>query len=115
MFSDISYHAIPALFLFVDLLINPYRFHPRNFKFVLAAGTFYMLFINLPYSLLVKPIYSVIDWVTLSSYFYTLLAIIASGLTYTLCHFFYMRIKKKLFEKATSQNKNPLLETEEVF
>lgn len=113
MFSDISYHAVPALFLFTDLIINPYRFLPNNFKFVLIAGSLYMLVINLPYSLLVKPIYNVIDWVSLSSYFYTLLALFASGLTYLLCYFLYLKVKKNIFEKA-SQSKNPLLESEEV-
>ena len=53
-----------------------------------------MLLINLPYSLIVEPVYPVIDWVSFWSYLYTVIAFGVSYMMYRVGGLVYKKVKK---------------------
>lgn len=102
-YSTFSVHAIPMILLFFDFLFNRFRFHGWHILIVFTIAIIYAFCINLPYSLEVEPVYSVLDWQTgLSG------GLIAGAIAVTLLMFGFGRlvfscIKRRIYSSQSQK------------
>lgn len=96
MFKNVNWHGVPVFFLTIDFVLNSFRFIPKQYVGFLILGGVYMFCINMPYSLIIEPVYGeATDWVGWLTYVFILAAVVVTGLIYLVCRAIYTKCKAK--------------------
>ena len=99
-------HGGGYILLWVDNIFNKIRIYPKHMYFIAAYGFTYLFCLNLPYSLIYKPIYPPINWISFSSYIFLLLAIF-------LVFFHHLVVSKKYFDLIKKDKNSSSIEKDE--
>ena len=102
---NIFVHLLGFVFLWVDNIFNKIRIYPKHYVFILIFAFVYGILINLPYSLANKPVYPPIDWISLSSYLFLLMATFLSLFHhFAISYCFFRYVKEKVKEKGSKDD-----------
>jgi hypothetical protein len=87
-------HGGVFIVLWIDNILNKIRFYKRHMYFLIAFSIFYCI-LNILYTVADEPVYIVLDWKSISSYFYALLASGLSMFHFYIGYIFYLRMKSR--------------------
>lgn len=74
--ADITMHTIPIFLLVIDLIFNRLRFYAKQSIIVMMLIMISYTVVNVLYCFFDKPIYPILDWVSLTSYIYYIAALV---------------------------------------
>lgn len=62
MFLNVNIHGVFFVLLVLDFIINNVEFYHRHFYVIVFIALSYLLFVNVPFTLIWRPIYPGINW-----------------------------------------------------
>lgn len=92
--NNVNWHAVPLFLLLLDFIFCSYRFIPSQFMALIVLVFFYMFWINMPYSLAVRPVYgAATNWVNWMTYVLIVAGVVVGGLAFLLGRAVYLKCK----------------------
>lgn len=96
MFIQVVLHIVPIVFLTIDMVLNPFLYQLSHYLFVFLAALVYLA-ANIAYTLLSKPIYSMLIWTDFMSYVYMVGTFLLIFIMLALCRAVAYYWKERVF------------------
>lgn len=109
-------HALPLVFLLIDMTLNPFRYELSHYLFIFLAALCYLV-CNVAYTLLEEPIYSILNWIDFLSYLFMVgafvLAFIGLGLSRLVSYCWKEKVRIEVADEEHSEQRIPTVRVNE--